>query len=283
MRSFASIRGHPIHPALIPFPIAFLTGAFVAHAASALFGNVSLWVTGGYLTIAGVATGGLAAIPGLLDYLRTVPPRSSGKRRATKHLLLMAGMLALFALSLAFRNSTNPIGETVVLLLQGVGTLLLTIGGLLGGTLVSRNQISVDHRYAFAGKWSETHVRGAAGTIVGALHEELKVNQMKLLHVDGRRIVLARTDDGYVAFDDRCTHRGASLADGAMICGIVQCPWHGSQFDAKTGAVRAGPAGQPIATYKVDDNGREVLVRVAADVTPRANAPAESVPDPVIR
>jgi nitrite reductase/ring-hydroxylating ferredoxin subunit len=80
---------------------------------------------------------------------------------------------------------------------------------------------------------------------------ELEIDQMKLVHVDGKRIVIARTADGYVAFDDRCPHRGGSLAGGMMMCGRVQCPWHGSQFDVATGQVKAGPAEEGIATYQV--------------------------------
>jgi nitrite reductase/ring-hydroxylating ferredoxin subunit/uncharacterized membrane protein len=284
MRSFANFRGHPVHPSLVVFPFAFLTGAFVCHAVALVFYNQSLWTTGGYLTVAGIATGVAAAIPGLLDYVFTVPPRSSGKRRATKHLLLMLGVLIAFSASLAFRTAVNQIAPNIVVLIQGAATALLFVGGWMGGTLVARNQIGIDHRYASAGKWSEVRIRGAgAGTVVGARHDELKPNQMKLLHVNGHRIVLARTDSGYVAFDDRCTHRGGSLASGVMICGVVQCPWHGSQFDAQTGAVKAGPATLGIATYTVEDTGRDVLVRVAADIEPLPNAPAESVPGPVAR
>lgn len=285
MRSFASFRGHPLHPALITFPFAFLTGAFVAHAAALVFARPVLWTMGGYLTAAGIATGIMAAIPGLLDYLRTVPPRSSAKKRATKHMLAMLVVLAAFAVSMAFRSGSDPIGGTLVLVIQGAATLLLSIGGWLGGTLVSRNQIGVDHRYANAGKWSETRVTGPAmGSIVGARHDELQASQMKLLHVNGHRIVLARTEDGYVAFDDRCPHRGGSLAGGVMICGVVQCPWHGSQFEASSGKVKAGPATQPIATYTVTDNGREVLVRVAAVVeADRATSAEGSAPGPLAR
>jgi nitrite reductase/ring-hydroxylating ferredoxin subunit len=57
---------------------------------------------------------------------------------------------------------------------------------------------------------------------------------------------------GALGFDDRCTHKGGPLADGVLICGTVQCPWHGSQFDARTGAVKAGPADKPIGTYAVE-------------------------------
>jgi nitrite reductase/ring-hydroxylating ferredoxin subunit len=128
--------------------------------------------------------------------------------------------------------------------------------------LVSRNQISVDHRYAGAGKWREARVDAKPGeTVLVARTDELQVNQMKLLRTQEGRIVLARTESGWVAFDDRCTHRGASLADGVMICGTVQCPWHGSQFDAATGAVRAGPARESIRTYTVEQRADGIYLK----------------------
>jgi len=77
----------------------------------------------------------------------------------------------------------------------------------------------------------------------------LAVNQMKLVHVDDNRIAVARTGKGYLAFQDRCTHKGGPLSDGVLACGTVQCPWHGSQFDVRTGHVKAGPAEKDIETY----------------------------------
>jgi nitrite reductase/ring-hydroxylating ferredoxin subunit len=135
---------------------------------------------------------------------------------------------------------------------------LLTVAGYMGGTLVTRNQISVDHRYARAGRWKEETAERRDGAVIVAGAEELQVDQMKLLRVGGRRIVLARTEDGYVAFDDGCTHKGGSLAGGAVICGVVQCPWHGSQFDVRTGDVKAGPAKKEIKTYRVEQRDGEV-------------------------
>jgi nitrite reductase/ring-hydroxylating ferredoxin subunit len=106
-------------------------------------------------------------------------------------------------------------------------------------------------------------VDGKRGELVRVADiDELKADQMKLVELNGRRIVLARSGDDYIAFDDRCTHRGASLAGGMMMCGTVQCPWHGSQFDVRTGECRAGPADRGIATYAVEVSGRQVQVRV---------------------
>jgi nitrite reductase/ring-hydroxylating ferredoxin subunit/uncharacterized membrane protein len=259
MRSKASFRGHPIHPALIPFPFAFLTGAFLFDAAGRLANRPSWWTTGGHLAMVGIVAALIAAVPGFIDYLYTVPPRSTGKKRATRHMIVNLLAVALVAVAWIMRREMVDGPNMLVLALEFVALALLAAGGWMGGVLVSRNQISVDHRYAGAGKWKEQTVASRANAPVAvAQADELKVDQMKLLRMGDRRIVLARTEQGYVAFDDRCPHRGGSLAGGSMMCGTVQCPWHGSQFDARTGAVKAGPADRGIETYRVEQHGNEI-------------------------
>jgi uncharacterized membrane protein/nitrite reductase/ring-hydroxylating ferredoxin subunit len=261
MRSRASIKGHPIHPALIVFPFAFLVGALAFDAAGVVMDRPAFWTTGAYLALAGVGTALLAAIPGFIDYFFTVPPRSSAKVRATKHMLLNLSAVAVFALACVLRGDTTAKPEVLQLFLEAAGAGLLTVGSWMGGTLTFRNQIGVDHRYARAGKWAEERVSpDSDGSAVVAHSGELEIDQMKLVHVNGRRIVLARTADGYVAFDDRCPHRGGSLAGGTMMCGRVQCPWHGSQFDVASGAVKAGPAKEAIETFRVEKKGDRLQV-----------------------
>ena len=262
MRSRAQFKAHPIHPALIPFPFAFLTAALPFDAAAALIGNSAFGITAGHLTVVGIAAGVLAAIPGAVDYLYTVPPRSSGKARATRH--AVGNLLALLLFSAAFALRADDWQPTASsLALEFIGTGLLLYSGWLGGTLVTRNLIGVDHRYAEMGKWQETQLTARRGEplVVGHI-DDLKENQMKLLHVNGQRIVLARTSEGYRAFEDRCTHRGGSLADGVLICETVQCLWHGSQFDVSNGSVRCGPARTAIRAYQVEEkkSGQILLV-----------------------
>jgi nitrite reductase/ring-hydroxylating ferredoxin subunit len=204
----------------------------------------------------------VAAIPGFIDYLYVVPPKSSGRRRATMHMAVNLGAVAAFALVIVLRGGPGGAAGPALLVVELLGLGLLTSGGWMGGTLVYRNQIGVDHRYAGAGKWKEARLSDQTGPVRVGGADELEVDQMKLLRIDGRRIVLARTEQGLVAFDDRCTHRGGSLAGGAMICGTVQCPWHGSQFDATTGAVKAGPAEEPIPTFAVEERDGETWIRL---------------------
>src|SRR5690606_25836778 len=98
----------------------------------------------------------LAAIPGSIDYFFTVPPKSSAKKRGAKHGLLNVGIVVIFIIALIIRNITDNFMQVVAL--EGLGSILLFFSGWMGGTLVYRNQIGVDPRYAGAGKWKEEYI-----------------------------------------------------------------------------------------------------------------------------
>jgi nitrite reductase/ring-hydroxylating ferredoxin subunit/uncharacterized membrane protein len=235
---------------LIPFPFAFLSGAFGFGVAGRMTGNRDLQTVSRYLAPTGVVAGLVAAIPGIIDYLGSVPPDSSAQERGRKHAIINSTALGLFSAGwMAARRSP---AAAAPLFLQGLGLAALSVGGWLGGTLVYRNQIGVDHRYANAGKWQEETREAATARALAVAAAPLGVNQMKLVHAGGRRIAVARTERGYAAFDDRCTHKGGPLSDGTLMCGTVQCPWHGSQFDVNTGQVKCGPAEAPVRTYSPD-------------------------------
>lgn len=261
MKSKASLKSHPIHPMLIGFPISFFMGAFVFDLLSLLLKNEALRTTGYHLVIAGIIGAVMAAVPGFIDYLNTVPPHSSAKKRAAQHGLLNTSNLLLFVV-IFFLKKNGSVVLPVLLLLEAIGIGLLSFAGWMGGTLVYRNQIGVDPRYANAGKWKEEYLSGSEGRIAVAQASELKENQMKLVHVAGKRIVIARSEKGYVAFSDHCTHRGGSLAGGSMICGTVQCPWHGSQFDVHDGSVKAGPAKEKMQTFAVEEKDGTVYLHI---------------------
>ncbi|MFL5752789.1 MAG: DUF2231 domain-containing protein [Bacteroidia bacterium] len=258
MRSKANLKGHPLHPILVSFPIAFFTGAFISDLILVFTDRVFFGQMAKYMEAGGIIFAVIAAIPGIIDYYAVVPPGSSAMKRATKHAVLNTAMLFIFTMALLLRKN-NEISIYVILLLEAAGVIVLTIAGWLGGTLVHRNQIGVDHRYAGAGRWSE-EVIDAEGKIELKDLGKLGLNQMKLLHVNSKRVVIGRTESGFVAFEDSCTHRGGSLADGTLICDTVQCPWHGSQFNVKSGSVNAGPAKENIRIYKIEiNNGKYYL------------------------
>jgi uncharacterized membrane protein/nitrite reductase/ring-hydroxylating ferredoxin subunit len=269
MKSHAAVANHPLHAMLIPFPFAFLVGAVFFDAIGLLGGMPTFWLVGHYVLAAGIITALMAAIPGIIDYATTVPPRSSAKKRAATHGLTNSFAVALFATAWFSRTANQP--DLMALVLEVAGAAVLSSGAWMGGTLVYRNQIGVDHRYARAGKWREATISVPAGDFVTVADvEELKPGQMKLLHLNGRRLVVARigdgvngelTSDAFAVFEDHCTHRGGSLADGCLVDGTVQCPWHGSQFNVRTGQVVAGPAKDSIATCEVRIDGGNVKLR----------------------
>ena len=263
MRSKAHFKTHPIHPILVAFPIAFFTGTLLFDLLARVLERDDFHLVAYYLQLAGIVGAAAATVPGIVDYLYTVPPESSAKKRATQHGLLNVTVLVLFTVAWFYRRNNPDLSFVVLFGLEAAGFLLMMIAGWLGGTLVYRNQIGVDPRYADAGKWKEERITNPNYPLTVASVNDLKPNQMKLLVIEGRRIVLARTENNYVAFDDRCPHKGGSLAGGSMMCGIVQCPWHGSQFRVTDGSVTAGPAHEKINTYKVEEReGKVVLLNI---------------------
>ncbi|MCU7495903.1 MAG: Rieske 2Fe-2S domain-containing protein [Ignavibacteria bacterium] len=263
MKTRANFKGHAIHQMLIPFPIGLMIGAFAFDVLGYIFEIPALWHTGYYTSFAGALMGLMAGLPGFIDYTFSVPPNSTGFTRATKHMIFQITTIILFAIAFFSRGGVGDKPGMVVLLLELAGTVTVTIGGWMGGTLVDRNFIGPDHRYAQSGKWKEVTLNGKKGEMVEAAKtDELKVNQMKLLHINGERIVLARTEEGYLAFHDRCTHRGGPLSDGVLICSTVQCLWHGSHFDIKTGKVKSGPAKEDIKTFPVVEEDGRVMLKI---------------------
>lgn len=277
MRSSAHVKGHPLHPMLIPFPFAYLFGSAMLDLWAGAGRRTEWHRTARDMNTLGLLSAVVAAVPGLIDYVFAVPPNSSAHKRATNHLLANVSALGLFAAARLARGRDGIRPGRFAVAAEVAGAGLLAAGGWMGGTLVYRNQIAVDHRYAEAGKWKVDTIPARrledGGVDVGPA-DALQADQMKLLRIGERRVVLARTERGYVAFDDRCTHRGGPLSDGALACGVVQCPWHGSQFDVQTGSVRRGPAVEGIATYEVSERDGRLwlaLSRRAAEepVAPR--------------
>ena len=81
MKSKAHFKGHPLHPILVSFPIAFFIGTLVFDVLGQVYSRNDFHDTAMYLTIAGIGFALLAAVPGIVDYLFIVPPNSSAKKK----------------------------------------------------------------------------------------------------------------------------------------------------------------------------------------------------------
>ena len=261
MRSTARISSHPIHPMLVALPIGLWIGSWVFDILGSIRNSSSLWAASFYCAIFGIVGALLAAVPGAIDWLTVVPPNSSGKKRGAIHGSLNVLVLIAF-LVIAFRRggAANP-ADGIELTISTIAIIVLGVTGWLGGTLAYRNQIGVDRRYAGAGKLKERTLDSWERPVCN--QSELADGQVMLAKIGNERVVVARCSDGMVAFSDHCTHRGGPLSDGALIDCTIQCPWHGSQFDVRSGRVVAGPASEKIKTYETEIRAGEVYVKPA--------------------
>ena len=91
---------------------------------------------------------------------------------------------------------------------------------------------------------------------------EIPVGQFKPVEVQGKRLLICRTADGFYAVDDTCTHDDGPLADGWLDGNAIECPRHGARFDVTTGKVLCLPAALPIRSYAVKVEGDVVKVNV---------------------
>ena len=105
---------------------------------------------------------------------------------------------------------------------------------------------------------------------------ELLPGSRKLVDVDGRAIVIFNIGGEFFALLNRCPHQGGNLCDGRLI-GLVEssepgvyrydrqgeilrCPWHGWEFDVRTGKSRCEPARIRTKTYEVGiEPGRSLV------------------------
>jgi 3-phenylpropionate/trans-cinnamate dioxygenase ferredoxin subunit len=72
-------------------------------------------------------------------------------------------------------------------------------------------------------------------------------------------VALLRDDDGTVwALDDTCTHELASLSQGWVENGLVECPLHASRFCLKNGEVQGLPATRNARVHRVEVRDGEV-------------------------
>ncbi len=146
MASPASIGGHPIHPMIIPFPIALWVFSLVADAVYLWRGNPVWkdWIAF-YTLLGGTIMAAVAAVPGLIDWLSLKEPKVV--KIANWHARLNVIALLVFAGSLYLRTTSGAQltgdSHTIPLLLSILGVLLISISGWLGGELVFKHGVAV--------------------------------------------------------------------------------------------------------------------------------------------
>ncbi len=263
---------HPIHPMLVHFPIGFLVLSFLLDLVSLAFPEVPNLVRGSFYTMLfGVIAALLAAVPGFVDYsdIRRDHP---GKVTATRHMTLNLMVVAIYGINLWIRSAAlnDPKIGLLPLLLSIIGISLLSASGYLGGRLVYDEGIAVGRHKRHTPTPQDTldlstgpAARDGEVTFVPVSDaEHLSNGETLRVEIDKQVLTIARIDNQLYAFQEFCTHRFGPLSEGSFHGFNVQCPWHNSCFDVRTGKVTNGPAKVDLKTFKVQMRNGKVGVLV---------------------
>jgi nitrite reductase/ring-hydroxylating ferredoxin subunit len=197
-----------------------------------------------------LAVGTIAAVPTALTGLNDLRDLTGQSRRiAMVHAIANVVGLSLSTASLAYRyTGRRGLGRG----LSGMGYLVSSAAAHLGGKL----------SFGLGVRVNRTMGQAVPKSFVAVLDEaELQGEELRRVDVDGVPVLLARSQAGEVcALANTCTHLGGPLAEGSREGDTVVCPWHGSRFDIRSGAVVEGPAvfEQPHLETQVRDGKIEV-------------------------
>src|SRR5687768_6727194 len=147
MASPASIGGHPIHPMIIPFPIALWVFSLIADVIYLWRGNPVWrdWIAF-YTLLGGIVGAAAAAVFGIIDWL-AIKDRAV-KKVADWHARLNVVALLVFAAGFYLRTAGGAewVGgsHAIPFALSVVGVVLISVSGWLGGELVFRHGVAVN-------------------------------------------------------------------------------------------------------------------------------------------
>ena len=151
MASPASIGGHPVHPMIIPFPIALWVFSLIADGIY-LWRDNPVWrdYVAFYALLGGIIGAAVAAVPGLIDWLSLTD--KAVVKLANWHARLNVIALLVFAASLYLRTTggSDLISNsyTIAIALSVFGVVLISISGWLGGEMVFKHGVAVEAQSA---------------------------------------------------------------------------------------------------------------------------------------
>ena len=94
--------------------------------------------------------------------------------------------------------------------------------------------------------------------------EAVAIDEVIQIELEGRRpLAVYNLNNVFYVTDDTCTHGDASLAEGEIFDGIIECPFHLGSFDIKSGAPAGAPCSIPIKTYTTTVVGEDIYIELA--------------------
>ncbi len=98
--------------------------------------------------------------------------------------------------------------------------------------------------------------------VKAAKSSEVPAGSCKLIELEGNSIALFNLRGDYYAIDDICPHEGGPLHEGPIDGDEVECPWHDSRFNIKTGKCTQAPAEEDVHSYNVRVEGDNIEIEI---------------------
>ena len=223
--------GHALHPALSDLPIGLWSGAVVLDVVGKdVEPRDSRLDPAATLSAAGLIAAVATAATGVADWNVT---NDEDRRVGLFHGLLNLAAVALQSASLAARLTGH---RGPARLLSATSMTVTAAAGFVGGHLVQGRALMVNRVVGSTGPTRWVAVMEAA---------DLPDDTPAGVEVEGRHVLLFRSDGELYALDDLCTHAGALLSRGVIRDCTITCPLHGSRFDLRSGQIVRGPAHHP--------------------------------------
>ncbi|MEO5986007.1 MAG: Rieske 2Fe-2S domain-containing protein [Candidatus Limnocylindria bacterium] len=230
--------GHSLHPVLVDVVIGGATAVVLLDVLRVVFGaggteDAATWV----LALA-YAAGVDSILSGWTDFKDT----ASGNERNVVglHGLINVVGLAGFGISLFQRMQGDHIAAFWPML---IGYAIISLGSYIGGHVVFKYGYMVNHNAFNRGKKAKEF------TAVAPLADVPEGTPTQVAF-GTTKVLLVRRGDVVHALKDTCSHAGGPLSQGPLGDGTITCPWHGSVFRLRDGAVRHGPASTRQVSYR---------------------------------
>jgi nitrite reductase/ring-hydroxylating ferredoxin subunit/uncharacterized membrane protein len=249
--------GHSVHAMLTDLPLGVLT-------LTVLFDLLDLRTAADISLVVGVLGMVAAALAGLADYSDT---DDDARAAGTVHGTLMVVALVVYLVSLWLRLASPAAPDrTIAIATQLIAYAIMLAGAYVGGELVYTLGNMVNrHAWRFGPKseWTKLDLT------------DIPENTPTAAKAGAQQLVVVRLGDTVHALHAQCAHAGGPLAQGKIVDGCIECPWHFSRFDLATGRRTQGPTtfDQPRYEVRAADGGGWEVKRVL-DPTGQNIAPA---------
>jgi nitrite reductase/ring-hydroxylating ferredoxin subunit len=239
--------GHALHPILVDVVIGGSTAA-VLLLVLGWFGVEGMTTAIAWI-LALVCLSALAAIAsGLTDYKDT-----SGAEQTLAGMHGIVNVAGTIGMVVAFFAALGE-SETLLAVSLLVGYVVLSFGAFVGGHVVFKYGYMVNHN-AFP---RSTRAKDFTAVLPAADLPDATPTKAML---GTTALVVVRRGDVVHALRETCSHAAGPLSAGELRGDSIVCPWHGSVFDLRSGAVKHGPATTRQVAYEARISGDQVEVK----------------------